>query len=54
MKTILITEAFSGIGEATARHFQANGWNVVATMRDPDAAPELGGLDNLHLARLVV
>lgn len=54
MKTILITGASSGIGEATARHFQANGWNVVATMRNPDAAHELGALVNLHLARLDV
>jgi NAD(P)-dependent dehydrogenase (short-subunit alcohol dehydrogenase family) len=54
MKTILITGASSGIGEATARHFQANGWNVVATMRNPDAAQELGRLDNIHLARIDV
>jgi NAD(P)-dependent dehydrogenase (short-subunit alcohol dehydrogenase family) len=54
MKTILITGASSGIGEATARHFQANGWNVVATMRNPDDAPGLGALDNVHLARLDV
>ena len=54
MKTILITGASSGIGEATARHFQANGWNVVATMRNPGSAPELGALDNLHLTRLDV
>jgi len=35
VKTILIRSAFSGIGAATAKHFQANGWNVVATMRTP-------------------
>lgn len=54
MKTILITGASSGIGEATARHFQAQGWNVVATMRTPDKAGELAMLDNIQLARLDV
>ncbi len=54
MKTILITGASSGIGEATARHFQANGWNVVATMRNPDSPSELASLDNVLVARLDV
>ena len=54
MKTILITGASSGIGAATARHFQAKGWNVIATMRTPENSPELGALENLHLARLDV
>ncbi|RBW59105.1 SDR family oxidoreductase [Ruegeria sp. A3M17] len=54
MNTILITGASSGIGAATARQFQANGWNVVATMRDPSGSAELGKLDNVHLSRLDV
>jgi NAD(P)-dependent dehydrogenase (short-subunit alcohol dehydrogenase family) len=35
MKTALITGASSGYGLETARHFNAMGWNVVATMRTP-------------------
>ena len=54
MKTILITGASSGIGAATARHFQAKGWNVIATMRTPENSPELGALENVYLARLDV
>lgn len=36
MKTVLITGCSSGYGLETARHFLAQGWNVVATMRTPD------------------
>lgn len=54
MKTILVTGASSGIGEAAAKHFQANGWNVVATMRTPDNAGGLAELDNVHVVRLDV
>ncbi len=37
MKTVLITGSSSGYGLETARHFHAEGWNVVATMRTPRA-----------------
>lgn len=39
----MITGASSGIGKATARLFASNGWNVVATMRNPDDGADLVG-----------
>lgn len=35
MKTVLITGCSSGYGLETARHFHAQGWSVIATMRRP-------------------
>ncbi|WP_180898090.1 SDR family oxidoreductase [Martelella soudanensis] len=35
MKTVLITGSSSGYGLETARHFHAEGWTVIATMRSP-------------------
>lgn len=35
MQTVLITGTSSGYGLETARHFLAQGWNVIATMRSP-------------------
>lgn len=35
MKTVLITGCSSGYGLETARHFHAQGWQVIATMRTP-------------------
>ena len=52
--TILITGASSGIGKATALLFQEKGWNVIATMRNPDAAQDLAALDNVLVNRLDV
>ncbi len=34
-KTVLVTGCSSGYGLETARHFHAQGWNVVAAMRTP-------------------
>lgn len=53
-KTILITGASSGIGKETAKFFQSKGWNVVATMRNPDKETELTHLDNVLVTKLDV
>jgi NADP-dependent 3-hydroxy acid dehydrogenase YdfG len=53
-KTVLITGCSSGIGRATARLFQRNGWNVVATMRNPALETELTNLPNTLVLRLDV
>ncbi len=51
MKTVLITGCSSGYGLETARHFHAQGWHVVATMRTPreDLLPRSGRLRVLAL-----
>ena len=53
-ETILITGASTGIGKVTAKHFQSNGWNVIATMRTPEKETELSGLDRVLVTRLDV
>jgi NAD(P)-dependent dehydrogenase (short-subunit alcohol dehydrogenase family) len=53
-KTLLITGASSGIGKATARHFQAKGWNVIATMSKPEQEAELNQLPGVLVTRLDV
>jgi NADP-dependent 3-hydroxy acid dehydrogenase YdfG len=53
-QTIFITGASSGIGRETAKWFQANGWNVVATMRRPEAETELSALEHVLVTRLDV
>ncbi|OMQ08515.1 SDR family oxidoreductase [[Flexibacter] sp. ATCC 35103] len=54
MKTIFITGASSGLGKATAKLFQQKGWNVIATMRNPEKETELSNLNNVTLLPLDV
>jgi NAD(P)-dependent dehydrogenase (short-subunit alcohol dehydrogenase family) len=53
-KSIFITGASSGLGKAAAKLFQSNGWNVIATMRNPDKETELNTLENVTLLPLDV
>ena len=45
MPTVLITGANRGLGLEFARQYSADGWDVVATARDPDDADELKALN---------
>lgn len=53
-KTIFITGASSGLGKAAAKLFHSKGWNVIATMRNPEKETELNKLDNIKLVALDV
>ena len=52
--TVLIAGASSGYGNAVAKEFAKNGWNVVATMRSPEKEKELTALQNVLVPRLDV
>lgn len=53
-KTVLITGASSGFGKATVRLFARRGWNVIATMRQPEKEEELTGLKDVLVNHLDV
>ncbi len=53
-RTVFITGTSSGIGLATARHFAEEGWNVVATMREPATQDQLKTAENLLVTTLDV
>lgn len=53
-KAIFITGASSGLGRATAKLFASKGWRVIASMRDPKRAKELGDISGITLMALDV
>ncbi|MEI7582168.1 SDR family oxidoreductase [Runella sp.] len=53
-KTVLITGTSSGIGKAAVIYFSEKGWNVAATMRNPQKETELNKLPNVRLYTLDV
>lgn len=53
-KTIFITGASAGLGKSTAKLFQSKGWNVIATMRNPESEKELTQLENVTVLKLDV
>ncbi|MFD1605090.1 SDR family oxidoreductase [Flavobacterium artemisiae] len=53
-KTIFITGASTGLGKATAKLFHSKGWQVIATMRNPEKETELNQLQNIVLLPLDV
>jgi NAD(P)-dependent dehydrogenase (short-subunit alcohol dehydrogenase family) len=54
MKTIFITGTSSGIGKAATKLFHSRGWNVIATMRNPEQETELTQLENVTILPLDV
>jgi NAD(P)-dependent dehydrogenase (short-subunit alcohol dehydrogenase family) len=53
-KTVLVTGCSTGIGNSCVRVFHREGWNVVATLRRPEAATDLRKLDKVLVATLDV
>lgn len=53
MPTVLITGAGRGLGFEYARQYAADGWKVIATLREPKAGAKLAGLGKnveIHIA----
>ncbi|MDD5111238.1 MAG: SDR family oxidoreductase [Candidatus Altiarchaeota archaeon] len=53
-KTVLITGASRGIGRAAAEYFSSRGWNVAASMRNPENWKGPGKTANTRVYRLDV
>jgi NAD(P)-dependent dehydrogenase (short-subunit alcohol dehydrogenase family) len=53
-KTIFITGTSSGLGKACAKYFAEQGWNVAATMRQPEKETELTQYKNIQIFKLDV
>ena len=53
-KTIFITGASTGLGRATAQLFAERDWNVIATMRKPEAGADLAAHERITVLPLDV
>jgi short-subunit dehydrogenase len=53
-KTLFITGSSSGIGKETVKLFASKGWNVAATLRNPEKESELQSLPGVTLLKLDV
>lgn len=53
-QVVLITGASTGIGNETAKLFQAKNWKVAATMRSPEKAEDLQKIVDLECIRMDV
>lgn len=53
-KTVLITGTSSGIGKSTVFEFAKNGWNVIATQRNPENEKDFSSFSNVKLYALDV
>ena len=54
MPVVLITGANRGLGLEFARQYLADGWQVLASCRDPDSASELQRLAKASSGKLTV
>ncbi len=54
MKTVIITGASSGIGKAAVLEFAKSGWNIAATMRNPEKETDFKFFKNVKLYSLDV
>ncbi len=53
-QTVFITGASSGIGKSAAKYFSSQGWQVAATLRQPEKETELAKLPGVKLYPLDV
>lgn len=53
-QTVLITGTSSGIGKATAEYFAQQGWQVAATMRNPEKDQDLSKMAGIRVFKLDV
>lgn len=54
MPTVLVTGAGRGLGLEFARQYAADGWQVIATVRDPASVPQLDALVAAQAGRVRV